>query len=421
VAVQGDYAYIGEGASLTILNISDPAAPSVMGRADLFPRLREGLLLEPVYDIFVHDAHAYIVENGRLRVFDVSLPSHPTESGSLETVGSALGVAVGPGSSPDTAYAYVADGDEGLRVIDVSAPDDPFEVGFCNTPGRAEDVALLGDYVYIADGGAGLRVIRASDSSEVGHVDTPGSAVDVAVAPGSAPGEIYAYVADEYWGLRVIDVSDPARPSEVGSNFVDVPSPRGVAVAGDHVYVAAGTGLVILDVFTPSNPTAVAADGAGVAWDVAVAEGADPGQVYAYVAHVQQAFRVVDVSTPNSPAQVGSYDPPAWGGPVAAWESPVTGDVLAFLGGDRGLAVVDATDPYEPSSLGFYETPDMVDGVEVLGGRAYLAAGDALRVLEFSDPSNLTQLGFYDTPGYAKDVVVVKKTAQLTYAYVADA
>ena len=37
VSVQGNYAHIGEGSALTILDITNPAAPAVVGKADPLP------------------------------------------------------------------------------------------------------------------------------------------------------------------------------------------------------------------------------------------------------------------------------------------------------------------------------------------------------------------------------------------------
>ena len=46
-----------------------------------------------------------------------------------------------------------------------------------------------------------------------------------------------AYVADDDTGLQVIDVSDPANPTRLGG-YDTSGSARGVAVAGNRVYVA---------------------------------------------------------------------------------------------------------------------------------------------------------------------------------------
>jgi len=86
VAIQGNYAYIGEGARLTILNISDPHNPAVVGKTSLMQAV--------VRDVAVSGDYAYVADGSSLRVIDVSAPSNPTEAGYYDTPGDAYGVAV---------------------------------------------------------------------------------------------------------------------------------------------------------------------------------------------------------------------------------------------------------------------------------------------------------------------------------------
>ena len=104
-AVQGNYAYVGVGPRLVILNISNLANPVVVGQTGVLPGF----------------------------VVDVAVAGN---------------------------FAYVADGGDGLRIIDVSNPAIPTEVGFYDTPGSAAGVAVAGNYAYVADGGGGLVILR---------------------------------------------------------------------------------------------------------------------------------------------------------------------------------------------------------------------------------------------------------------------
>jgi hypothetical protein len=162
VFVQGNYAYIGEGPLLTILDISTPAAPTVVGKSGLFPGVVE--------DIHVDGGYAYVVAgSGGLRVVDVSTPANPTEVGFYDTPDDARGVAV------SGSYAYVVAGSGGLRVVDVSTPANPTEVGFYDTPDDARGVAVSGSYAYVADNDRGLRVVDVStpaNPTEVGYLTT---------------------------------------------------------------------------------------------------------------------------------------------------------------------------------------------------------------------------------------------------------
>jgi len=444
VALQGNYAYIGEGPRLTILDISNPASPTVLGKTLPLP--------DTVRRVAVAGSYAYVADyDGGLRVVDVSTPSNPMEVGFYDTPGDAYGVAVagdyayvtgvsgypnwdgwlrvvdvsdptnptevGACDTPDETggvavaggYAYVTDWDGGLRVVDVSTPSNPTEVGFYDTPGYAGDVAVAGGYAYVV-GRSGyppydgwLRVVDVSDPinpTEAGFYDTPGRAWGVAIAGG------YAYVADHYKGLRVVDVSDPTNPTEAG--FYDTPGyAQGVAIAGDYAYVAdCYKGLRVADVSTPSNPTEVGFyETPGNALGVAVAGS------YAYVADGKAGLRVVDVSTPTNPRQVGFYDTPG-----SAYSVAVAGDYAYVADYGRGLRVVDVSDQTNPTEVGACDTPGYAWGVAVAGGYAYVADGDAgLRVVDVASPANPTEVGFHDTLWSARGVAVAGD-----YAYVAD-
>jgi hypothetical protein len=147
VAAQGNYAYIGVGPRLVILDVSDPARPVVVGQTGALPGVVLGLA--------VAGSYAYVADrDAGLRVVDVSDPDAPVEIGFYDTPGSASGVAL-IGS-----YAYVADGDSGLRVINVSNPAAPVEADSYDTPGFAAGVAVAGSYVYVGDRDGGFLILR---------------------------------------------------------------------------------------------------------------------------------------------------------------------------------------------------------------------------------------------------------------------
>jgi len=132
-----------------------------------------------------------------------------------------------------------------------------------------------------------------------------------------------------------------------------------------------------------------------------------------YVAAYYCGLRIVDVSDPTAPTEVGAYDTP-----VDARGVAVVGSTAYIADGDWGLHIVDVSDPTSPRQLGFYDdTPGYARGVAVVGSTAYIADGDwGLHIVDVSDPTSPRQLGFYDdTPGYARGVAVVGSTA-----YIAD-
>jgi hypothetical protein len=71
-----------------------------------------------------------------------------------------------------------------------------------------------------------------------------------------------------------------------------------------------------------------------------------------------------------------------------------------------GLRVIDVSSPENPFEVGSCDTPDFAEGVYVSGSYAYVADYYSLRVIDVSSSSNPKGVGFYDTFDSAYDVYV---------------
>nr|QNO41814.1 hypothetical protein EABBNKNM_00029 [Methanosarcinales archaeon ANME-2c ERB4]QNO42770.1 hypothetical protein MNGOFONH_00001 [Methanosarcinales archaeon ANME-2c ERB4] len=158
VAVSGNYAHIGQGQDIVVLDVSSPDSPVELGRV-MTPHI--------VRDVAVSGDYAYVADGyyGGLRIVDVSSKSEPTLVGSYDTAGSALFV---PGSVQGIAvsgdYAYVTEGSNGLLIVDVSNKSVPTLAGSYDTAGCALSVAVSGDYAHVADYINGLVILRMDAS-----------------------------------------------------------------------------------------------------------------------------------------------------------------------------------------------------------------------------------------------------------------
>jgi hypothetical protein len=93
----------------------------------------------------------------------------------------------------------------------------------------------------------------------------------------------------------------------------------------------------------------------------------------------------------------------------------VAGNYAYVADDDAGLRVISVSDPTHPSEVGYCDTPGGAFGVAVAGSFAYVAdAGAGLRIISVSDPAHPSEVGYYVTPG-AYGVAVAGN-----YAYVAD-
>jgi|GEM_PF-2316394 len=132
---------------------------------------------------------------------------------------------------------------------------------------------------------------------------------------------------------------------------------------------------------------------------------------YVYVADDTVGLQIIDVSQPDRPLVVGSYDTPGW-----ACGVQVQGNYAYIADGYCGLAIIDVSQPDQPLMVGSYDTSGYAYGVFVRGSYAYVADDRCgLQIIDISQPDRPTLKGSCDTAGSAHSVYVASD-----YAYVAD-
>ena len=158
-----------------------------------------------------------------------------------------------------------------------------------------------------------------------------------------------------------------------------------VFVQGNHAFVAAWrNGLRVVDISNPSCPREVGfLDTLGMVGDVFVQGSHAFVGVSNFSPSPAVGLRVVDVSNPISPKEVGSLVTP---GSVT---DIFVRDNLAFLAlGLWGLLVVDVSNPASPKEVGSLDTLRNIPDVFVQGSYAFVAAWEnGLRVVDISNPA----------------------------------
>ena len=145
VDASGASAYVTRGGTLTVWDITDPAAPVRRG-AQTFP--------EQIWGFTVVGSTAYVAAgHSGLFVLDLSDPERPAVHGSITTPGQAKNVAVSGGR------AVVADHMSGIDVIDLTDVTAPVSLGSFYTDGYARDVAMFGTFAYGVDNPSGFYVL----------------------------------------------------------------------------------------------------------------------------------------------------------------------------------------------------------------------------------------------------------------------
>jgi hypothetical protein len=349
-------------------------------------------------------------------------------------------------------------------AVATALPSVPGEIGgleLAGYLGRAPIRALTleGDLAYVGLGRM-LEIVRLTDPARpqrVGYVALPDEILDVAVVGIPSAGRVYAYVANGQGGLCVVDVSDPARPVVAGTHYASS-HVTAVAVRGAYLYTSAGA-LRVMHLDDAAAPTEVGtyrpADPMGSAGKVVAVSDGHAYVLYHGGSSKTGGLRIVDVSEPTMPFEVGAYNANA---PVR--DAAIAGDrayLLAGLGvphlvvvdlsdlvrpvavGPAGekiwpghsldvageilhlaspgafdasgpLQILDVTDPAHPVALGQYEgLARPVTEINVRDKRAYLAAGDRLIVVDVSNPNAPRVAGSYDPralPGTGRGVAV---------------
>ena len=286
-----------------------------------------------------------------IQVIDLSDPANPTavasrNDGDQGFENFAKAIAVDTFMISDKTYAIVTImNDDGLRVIDLSDPENPTAVGSA------------------VDGANGFDMLDGA------------AEVDTFVIGAKTYAIVASYSGN---GIQVLDLSDPTKPTGVASardgdpGFDVLGGPRDVKtfMIGDKTYAIVATGgaesgIQVIDLSDPTNPTGVASaiDGAngfdqlGLAWGVDTFVIGD--KTYAIVTdYNDDGFQVIDLSDPTNPAAVASATDNANGFDVMERAGKVHtfvfgGATYAIMGSydDNGVQVIDLSNPANPTPV----------------------------------------------------------------------
>lgn len=270
-------AYISDGPTVRLVDVSDPAAPAALGSYTFS---------QNVYGVRVSGTVAYAaIDFDGLGMIDVSDPAAPAPLGTYGFAGQALSVDV------SGTTAVVSNRLSGLEVIDASDPTAPVSKGSYFTEGYAIDVKAVGSFAYVVDRPGGLSIIDLTQSSESGELDAagmassaerPATAAAVSLDP-DAPGATLAAIVTTDTLVELFDVSDPSAPVAVGNyRHPDRPA-TGQTIAAPRVRFEGSLAYIadlnppflvqVVDLSTAARPTLVATyEPSGPPRDVSVSD-----------------------------------------------------------------------------------------------------------------------------------------------------
>ena len=368
VALSGTHAYVSDERGLNIINVGDPASPFVEGYLDTSSAL--------IHVVASGNLVFANWEDSELRVIDVGDPTNPVPVG-------ALPIADIQSLSPSGELLFLADGE--IQIIDVDDPTLPEVIGRYSPPGDPVDIVVSGDFAYAA-AGSEMRVwdvLDPASPTSIANLDLPASSLGIDVV------EDNAFLSDTQFGLRVYDIGDPTAPVEVGHLEIVGDRFGRLEVADGFAYIVDWAGLVMVDVNDPTTPAfprraQVFFDGLDLAVSgdtVYVAAGQDGLQIFHNVGPGHYLDLIGSLATTGSVESVA----------VAGQHVYVT---------DIGvLRIIDVSDPTAPVEVGFLDIDDFLGSVAVSGTTAYTAWED-IAVIDVSNPTTPVLLDRFDTPGF---------------------
>ncbi|MBM3327559.1 MAG: hypothetical protein FJY65_11405 [Calditrichaeota bacterium] len=285
----------------------------------------------------------------------------------------------------------LATGKGGLDIIDFQNLQNPRLVGFHFIGMDVMGIEFAGDYACIL--GDWLTVYDVSSAgrpASVGRVE-----LNITVDPFYMMRNL-VYVPCGSDGLRVFDITNPRRP-ELAGLFSHPNAPfyfnaRDVQVVNSLAYIIGSRNVWILDV---ANPADMQILGYFVYYGDAYPRTLNVYSDYCYVATVFSGVSILDISDVRHIREAGYIACPNYAEDVV-----VDGDIIyiATWGDqDAGIRIYSLANLAEPVEIGFCPIESRLLDIEKNADFLYVAAYDrGVRVIDISDPERPFEMGCYD-------------------------
>lgn len=388
MAVSGNYAYVGEGLYLKVIDISDETRPKGAGALKL-PHPLKLIAVSGSYGyLYCGNGPVALPQESEFVVVDLTNPRSPKLVSSqwfnaitdLQTQGG---------------WAYMAHGGK-VEVYSLANPRQPQLASTFPAPDntvRHYKFALAGTRAY-ATGAPQSRhdlsylVYDVSNPRDVRYL---GAAQSLWNDPESES-EVYAIGADNkriytvvQSYLRIHDAANSAKPALLSETFIeDGFYECAIAPRGDRVFVLTGDNLLIFNVSNPRQPTLAGKMARGSVRAIAAPE---ERANTVFINERYSGLKIMDYTTPAAPRLKG-FAPSSGFGPMAV-DAP-----YAFVGNySGGIHVINASDPSSLSVAAVIQTPSSPWALEKRGDLLYVAGDKDLEVWDGSRPTSATMLG----------------------------
>ncbi|BCG64487.1 MAG: hypothetical protein methR_P2268 [Methyloprofundus sp.] len=390
INIAGNYAYVASNSTgIQVLNISDPNSPKVV--------IPNALSARYTSSIEIVNNYAYAMSKKGLDIYRLNtLTMEPANVGFINTPGNAVDIAVSGN------YAYVADGREGLQIIDITTPSNPIIKNTVNTLGIATVVKVIGNYAYVVNDASDLHIINISQPespiivAELGSLSNSerSSSIDITVA------DNYVYLVNSN-EMIIIDVGIITAPVVVrtlsDSDYIKVSIVENYAYAIDY----SESILDIIDISIPGSAEVVGRLKMEREHILSRASEIFVKENYAYITaslpmskeeNAGYGMAVIDIRSASHPIffkyirGVGGLLPAV---NMDVENIHIDGDYAYTAGGFRGIGILDISTPESPLNVGTVAITENLGGsdrenahdVTIQGEYAYVASGRGVRVV----------------------------------------
>jgi hypothetical protein len=289
-------------------------------------------------------------------------------------------------------YGFVANDYEGLTVININDPTNPVVDSQYYGADDSRDVFVRGNYAYVANQRKGLKIIDVTDPSmpyELGEYDTVGTypnlqtvwAVDTLV-----------YIPVEWpFVFKILNVSNPSLPSLLSYCRMRTIG-EDLFVKDSFAYAVGTAAFQAFRISNPLNPESLPTYllPHDISYAVFVKD------TFAYIANADSGLRILNISDPAVPFEVGYHNNPPGGGATGIY---VKDTIAYFATWGGGLRILNVNDPSTPIEIGFH--PAAAWDVVVQDTIAHVTSNlGRVNFINISNPTNPVLCGYYDAADY---------------------
>jgi len=347
---------------------------------------------EPILDIVLAGKKAIVLpEKKGIRIFDISNPTSPQlienyeeDNTSIEYTRIAL----------HDELIFSGSKEQGVLAISINENGEVVEE-LARTGGwSVRDVAVLGNYLYIVDGTENFRVVDFSEFKNpkiVAFEETSGNSIGITIAENKGENRIYLSNGDN--GIDIFRIGEDGIPVKL-AEYKKLKGAVDVEAKDNYAYVATSEGVAILDISNLEDIHQVQT----LPYEGGIKDITIEGE-YIYVAKgdaEMEVYRIVNPRNPKPipiPEKVDLYN---------TLNSVSEFKHVFIAGGDRGIRVIDISDPNNLKIVFDYEKKFENDtkDVSILGQNFPSAEkGKLPRIFAVADGANLAQIYYFAGEG----------------------